>query len=307
VFDVAASADGTITLAQVTGGPPPSTLDHWYRDQLFYRLDTFALIKASAYNGTTKILTHSYPGGDIGSGYSVVVCHDQCGGAADNATLDWGDMGATLGGMLRNMWENRVGAMDEAAGEAGAVGLFGRVRQLEDDIAALSAGQGVQRGEFTAYPYTHPTALGSSDPTVSEHDAGSTTQNTAYRILDKATIALPEGSDGTVDDITYRLEWACQITDGGGGGNGDSVFYISPDSETETEGSAPSVSAVQLTVAQAETTSKTFRAISALCSDAQVPGAGGFHLLLCAKVDDAQDTATGYIRSSTYARVGYHV
>ena len=149
----------------------------------------------------------------------------------------------------------------------------------------------------------------SAHPTTKAEDASHSTQSLTYEIMDKQTISLPEDTAATINSIIAHLKWTSQGTDGGGGGAGDTKFMISPKNITETAGSAPSGSAVDITselsMGTGQVTHEVSGNLAALIST--VAATGGFHLLLCGKVDDVQDTANGTIFDETACEIEYEV
>ena len=340
LYTSASSGAGTFTLTQVTGGPAPVAADDIYNSMWFVPLSgarAMERIAVADYDGTTKVVTHT--GGTIGDSTPLLLLWDKIGSPWDAVATGWGTTTGTVHSVIRLIGQSylgdptgdtltsflaKIGDQGDAATDQSILGLLGdpadaavdlpdasasvfaALRQILDEVAGVAAGSGTQRTSFTAYPYAGGSVL-SADPTTQEESAGQTTQSATYVIVDKVTINPPEGSNASINSIAATLAWTSQGTDGGGGGAGDTIWYIGPSSETQTEGNAPGGTAVTLTDALSMSTSKTTHRRSGVVPSSMIPATGGFHLLLCAKVDDVQDTATCTIWDETNVEVDYEV
>lgn len=338
LFTATAVDDTHFDLTQVSGGAAVPPYDDILNAQYVVPLSgarAFERIAVADYDGTTNVGRVTHGSGAIATGTPILVLWDKVGNPWDSSAITFGSVDATLHGLLRrlatafvgdptgdtldtlakklgdhsdaigdNSLQAKVGEYDDTAVDAPTAGsLFARLAKV---LELVASNRGVQRGTFTTHPYTG-TAVLNADPADQEDAADQTTQSDSYVIVDKKTVALPEGSDASIESLSLTLVWTSQGTDGGGGGAGDTRWYISPEAATETAGEAPSGSAVAVSDEVAATTTKTTHRRSGVVPNSFLPGTAGVHLLLAAKVDDTQDTMACTIYDETDVEIDYMI
>lgn len=317
LYSVSASpapTSSSFSLTAISGGPTVPAADDFYNGAFF------VVLKGTGTKGnrgriTDYALTNgvvTYPASFTLAANDVVAIFSgttgYLGAATDTAAASDSVAGDSLFAHLRRLSATKVGNPADAAvdPDGGTGSLFAWIKHLGTLLDTIDTQAGVQKGSFTQN-LVNANAVMSANPTDAEVNATGTATDPGatppYEIMHIITIALPETTQGAIKRVYGTLKWTGQITTGTGGGN--SKWMMSPASQAENVGSAPSGGAVDITDAIAETTSKVTHQRSGLAPSGAIPATNGVKLLLVGKCSVAAEVLTGTVFESSEVEVTY--
>lgn len=264
--------------------------------------DDYVARRIKTYTGATKqILLHQelpFTPSDLTPDQVAIVAADDylslvLGESGDASTAD------TLHGLVGQPGD---AAADATSGAEGSV--FAYLRDISTAVDGVAAGSGCRVTSFNNYVVNADAEL-TADPTIAQVSADGTANASAnFEVMHIHQVTFPETTSAVIDSLFATLHWSSQITTGSS--TGSTKWMISPIAITETLGSAPSGSAVDITDDVAASTLFAEHTRSGQIPSSAIPATNGFNLILCGQPAVNAEVVTSTIYEDSSLEINYH-